>query len=268
MPRLLITLLLATVWSSPIAAEAPQWKQGLKPAHPGEHPGLPPGKLTYKLSWKGILNSGELEFDIGKDGAHKPGIIVVKSTGKSMGLGGTIFPYNGHGWSEIHSRTFRPKLMSASEKKRGKQIKTTNRFTSSRVNFHELTKDKKNRKTVKEHIFAHGPAYDIGSAILFIRSQRLHAGDRISLILHPYSSPYLLQAKVIGREKRDEAKTIKLELRLHKIDLKTLKLKPYKKMKKPATLWFSDDRLRLPVEVRSKVFIGDIRATLEAFNKA
>ena len=39
-------------------------------------------------------------------------------------------------------------------------------------------------------------------------------------------------------------------------------------MKAPAQLWFSDDKLRLPVEVRSKVFIGDVRATLQRFDKA
>lgn len=268
MLRALIPLLLVIAWSHCLAAEAPDWRQQLKPSRPGTHPALPAGKLEYRLSWKGILNSGMLEFDIGKAGAHKPGMIVIQSTGKSMGLGGTIFPYNGNGWSEIHAGSLRPSLMTATEKKRGEEIETTNRFSSDKVSFRELTKDKKRRKKVKEHVFAQGPAYDIGSAILFIRSQRLHPGDKISIMMHPYSSPYLLQANVIGKEKRDEVDCIRLSMTLHKIDLKTLKLKPYKKMKEPAQIWFSDDKLRLPLEVRSKVFIGDIRATLQGFQQA
>lgn len=224
--------------------------------------------MEYQLSWKGILNSGKLDFSIGRAGGHKPGIVVIRSTGKSMGPGGTIFPYNGHGWSEIHARSLRPTLSTATEQKRGKKVKTSNRFTGKQVRFHEWSREKKKGAKVEQHVFAHGPAYDIGSAILFIRSQRLSAGDRISILMHPYSNPYLLRATVVGPERLEKRHCIKLRLELSKIDLETLQLKPYKKLKEPATLWFSDDRLRLPLEIRSKVFIGDIRATLEAFRPA
>ena len=259
--------LCALILGAGILSAAPAWKKELGPSKPGNFPMLPPGKLEYSLSWKGLLNSGKLGFDIGKPGAHKPGVIVIKSTGKSMGPGGAIFPYNGHGWSEVNVGSLRPRLASVDESKRGKHIRTDLRYFSDKVTFREVTKDKKNQE-VKSHVFAQSPVYDIGSAILFIRSQPLKKGDKINLMMHPYSSPYLLKAKVLGREKRDGKPTIKLSLELFKVSTKSLTLKPYKKMKAPAQLWFSDDKLRLPVEVRSKVFIGDVRATLKGFEKS
>jgi hypothetical protein len=54
---------------------------------------------------------------------------------------------------------------------------------------------------------------------------------------------------------------------MHKIDRKTLELRPYKKLKKDATLWLSDDADRIPVELRATAFIGDVRATLTAHTK-
>ena len=109
--------LCALMFGAGTLSAAPVWKKQLGPKNPGSHPALPPGKVTYDLSWKGIVNSARLEFDIGKPGAHKPGMTVIKSTGKSMGAGGAIFPYTGHGWSEIHSRTLRPSMLTVSEKK-------------------------------------------------------------------------------------------------------------------------------------------------------
>ena len=54
---------------------------------------------------------------------------------------------------------------------------------------------------------------------------------------------------------------------MRKIDRKTLELLPYKKLKRDATLWLSDDADRIPLELRAAVFIGDIRATLTSHRK-
>jgi hypothetical protein len=267
--RLHITLctLALLLTCSPALADADEWQKELGPTTPGNYAPLPPGKLDFELSWKGMLNSGKVGFDIGRSGAHKPGVFVIQSTGQSMGPGGAVFPYRGNCWSEINTHSLRPRVLTATETKRGEQIETKNRFFSNRVAFQETTTEKKKQR-VESHVFAQNPVYDIGSAILFIRSQKLDEGDEINLMLHPYSSPYLLKSKVLGKEKLDGSDCIKLSLVLFKIDPQTFKLKAYKKMKEPALLWFSDDHLRLPVEIRSKVFIGDVRATLKAYKKA
>ena len=66
---------------------------------------------------------------------------------------------------------------------------------------------------------------------------------------------------VLGREKHNGRACIKLDVKLQKIDKDTMHLKSYKKLKK-ATLWISDDADRIMVELRSEVFIGDVRAVL------
>lgn len=257
----------ALILGAATVSGAPEWIKQLGPDKPGNHPPLPAGKLEFDLSWKGLLNSGELTFDVGKPGAHKPGVIVIRSSGKSMGPGGSIFPYNGHSWSEINSGSLRPRFLTATEFKRGEQIETVNRFFSDRVAYREISKNKK-KQHIESHVFGQSPVYDIGSTILFLRSQKLDNGDEIKLMMHPYSSPYLLTAKVLGREKHNDIDCIKLSLELSKINHEKMTLKPYKKLKEPALLWFSDDKKRLPLEIRSEVFIGDVRATLRGFKEA
>lgn len=255
------------VWSSTPCMAAPKWVEELGPGQPGKHPRLEAGELVFSLSWKGILNSGQVSLDIGKAGAHKPGVVVIQTESKTMGPGGAIFPYQGHGWSEINLHSLRPRYLKTTENKDGKHVETENRFFSNRVTYKRTTTQEEKR-WVKSHVFAQSPVHDIGSAILFIRSQKLDPGDQIKLMLHPYSSPYLLTAKVVGRVKHKEVDCIQLSLELSKIDLKTLKLRPYKKLKEPASLWLSDDQQRLPLELRSKIFVGDVRVVLEAYNKA
>lgn len=80
------------------------------------------------------------------------------------------------------------------------------------------------------------------------------------MILHPFSSPYLARIKVLRREVHRGLKCLRMDLRLQKIGA-TGKLLIYDKMK-TTTMWMSDDRERLPVELRSEVFIGDVRAIL------
>lgn len=267
MTRCLILLLAATTTLLK-AGDQPDWIKDLSPTKPGQHASLPPGVMEFEISWKGIVNSGILTFDYGAKGRHKPGVIVVRSKARSMGMGGAFFPYNGQSWSEINAGTLLPRLFRSSEKKDGEQINTQNRFYRSRLESKETTKRKGQVVKVDQHIFPHTPAYDIGSAILFIRSQKLSNGDEISMLLHPFNNPYLLKAKVLGREVHEDKKCIKLSLEMHKIDRETLQLRPYKKIKGPAAMWLSDDKLRVPVELRAKVFIGDIRATVSGYQKS
>jgi hypothetical protein len=109
--------------------------------------------------------------------------------------------------------------------------------------------------------------FDIFSAMLHVRSQKLDTGDTMSLLVQPFGAAYLLRVRVDGREVHNGRKTIRLNVGMRKIDRKTLELLPYKKLKKDAVLWLSDDADRVPVELRAAVFIGDIRATLVSHHK-
>ena len=69
--------------------------------------------------------------------------------------------------------------------------------------------------------------------------------------------------KHLGKEILSSRRTVKYDLQLQKIDRKTRELKTYDKVKS-LILWISDDAERLPLEFRSKVFVGDVRAVLKS----
>lgn len=255
-----------SIGSTMLIAAEPAWKNELSSTKPGSHPALPPGTLEFEISWKGILQSGKVTMEIGKTGAHKPDTLIVRSTATSMGVAAAIFPYDGRSWTEMNAGSLTPIYFSSWERCQGETIKSITRFHENQVTSEQVTQKIGNhKKEVEQHEFLYGPVFEISSALLHIRSQKLKDGDRISLLVHPFNSPYLLQAKVLGREKHLGKDSIKLSVEMRKIDRKTLQLKPYKKLKKAAHLWLSDDLKRLPLELRAEAFIGDIRASLTGF---
>ncbi len=262
-------IILASCAICAIASADPAWKKDLSPPTPGPHPPIPSGTLSLQVSWKGILNSGAFQLEFAPKDAKKPDSYVVRSSTSSLGLASTFFPYKGNSWSELDPSTLRPKLAHSVEIDKSETLTTTTRFLPDRVESTEtsIPLGKKSGKTGTRS-FAFTPVFDICSAILHVRSQKLANGDRIHIVVHPFNNPYLLHVNVIGREKHLNRDTIRLTVGMRKIDRKTLELKPYKKIKKDATLWLSDDADRIPVELRAAVFIGDIRATLASFNKS
>ena len=178
-------------------------------------------------------------------------------------MGAALYPYRSHGWSELDANTLRPRLFEAKEVTQAEEIETRNRYGAAGVESVESTRRKETRKPkVETQIFPEGPLHDLGSTLPMLRSQKLDPGQEMHLLIHPYATPYLVKAKVAGREAIGGRACIKLELAMNKVDRKTLALKPYTKVKGPVELWISDDKERLPMEIRAKVFIGDIRATL------
>jgi hypothetical protein len=246
----------------PLSA-APAWERELTAAKPGPWPAIAPCTLEYQVSWKGMLDAGRLRMEFAPKDTKKPGLLVVRSTAKSTGAASALFPYQSHFWSEIDPATLRPRFFHAVETDRRETVTTRVRHLPGRVMAAEIIKPLGKGPVVeREHEFRFSPLYDIFSAMLHVRSQKLAPGDRVTLAIHPFDNPYLLRVTVVGREIHRDRKTIRLSVDMRKIDRETLDLRPYKKMKRAATLWLSDDAQRVPVELRAAVFIGDVRAVL------
>lgn len=249
-------------------AAEPAWKAELTAPVPGPCPVSPPAVLDLQVSWKGMIDSGKLRMELAPPDAKKPGCYIVRSSASSMGLAAVLFPYQNNFWSELDPASLRPRLFNAVETDSEESDTTTTRYFSDRVEFQKSSKALADGKiSLKTRRFDFAPVYDIFSAMLFVRSQKLAAGDHITLVVQPFDTPYLLRVNVRGREVHLDRKTIRLSVGMRKIDRKTLALKPYKKMQNDATLWLSDDAERIPVELRAAVFIGDIRATLTGYQK-
>jgi len=238
------------------------WQQSIPAFKPSSFQALKPCKLQYSLSWNGALKAGTLYFDFGKKDKRYPQSFITQAYGKSIGPAALLFPYQFNITSFTSNKHYQPAVSVAFEDDGTEQNTITNSFKPSGVlSTEKSTLIKKKRTSTTRRSFSYTNSHDAISAMLYIRGRKLQKGDQINLCIHPFKSPYYANITVLGRETHRKRQCIKLDIKLRKIDPKTLKLKTYKKMKS-ATLWISDDPYRIPIELRSEVFIGDIRAVL------
>ncbi|MCX6867944.1 MAG: DUF3108 domain-containing protein [Verrucomicrobia bacterium] len=264
----LLELLLIVLATNSLATAEPAWQKDLTSPAAGDHPPLAPCLLDFQVTWNGILDSGKLRMEFAPRDAKKPAAYVVRSSATSIGLAAGLFPYQSNFWSELDPASFKPLVFKAEETDRKETTTSRTRHFTDRVEFQETTQSLATSATTqKNRVFKFSPVFDIFSAMLHIRSQKLDDGDSIKLVVHPFGTPYLLHADVRAHELHLDRKTIRLSVGMRKIDRNTLDLLPYKKMKKDATIWLSDDAERIPVELRAAVFIGDIRVTLTGHQK-
>jgi hypothetical protein len=257
-----LTMLLAA--SLPLLAD---WKTEVDPAELGPQPRLAAQEFHYRLSWKGMLNAGNLTFTFGRPDPRFPSDYHARAIGGSSGLASKLFPYKIDLNSRLDPATLRPRSFIGIQNE-GDEINTTrSRWSGNLVRIEQITRIPKNGKEgSRTSEFRFTPVHDAFSAMLHVRSHRLADGERLTLPILPFNKPYLLRVHVLGRTRFAGRDTIKLELALQKIDTKTLALMPYKKMKR-TTLWLSDDANRIPVELRAEIYIGDVRMTLTGHRK-
>jgi len=250
------------------ALSAPAWKAELSPAKAGSHPPIGSSTLDFTLSWKGMVKAGTLTMEFAPRDARKPGLMVIKSSASSQGAAAALFPYSHSYWSEIDPSTLGSRYFHSTEEDSEEKIVTGNRFASSGVHVNETSTDLKSKSvSTKSFAFPYGDARDMFSAILYIRSQKLAPGEEHTLLLLPFKTPYLLKVRVEAKEKHLGRDALRLSFALRKIDRKTLELGTYKKLRKPVTVWLSDDADRIPIELRASVYIGDVRAVMTGFTK-
>jgi hypothetical protein len=247
---------------------APAWQAELTTPEPGAFAKPVPTVLDLQVSWNGTIQAGTVRIEFAPPGVSKAGSYVIRSSASSQGAAAVIFPYQTNFWSEIAPTSLRPRFFEAVETDDKENVRTTVRHFPNRVESRAVTKLLKTGKSTQtDHTFAFAPVFDMFSAMLHVRSQKLDTGDQITLAIHPFDTPYLLRVKVQGREVHNGRNAIRLTVGMRKIDRDTLELRTYKKLKRDATLWLSDDADRIPIELRAAAFIGDVRATLTAHRK-
>lgn len=264
--RHLIAIVAGCLLGAALAPAAPDWHKEISPSSAGSFNTLPLGTLDLTVSWKGWMDAGRIQLDFVAPGKLKPGLAVVRCSSHSSGPAAALFPYRSDFWSEISPATLRPREFHATESDRKESVSTVTRFLDNRVETTEITKPvKKKEPSTRTRSFAFAPVHDIFSAMLHVRSQQLADGDRIGLVVHPFGTPYLVRIHVAGREKHQDRDAIRMTVSMRKINRDSGQLESYKKMTREATLWLSDDKQRIPLEVRAPVFIGDVRVTLNRY---
>lgn len=109
---------------------------------------------------------------------------------------------------------------------------------------------------------------DLFAAMLLVRSQALHDGDRLLLTIFPDQNPYLVDLRVEGRDilricgKKFRAVRFNIGIRKVVTEGPDIgRLTPHNKFRS-GRVWMSDDERRIPLRAEVDVFIGSVFAEL------
>ncbi|MDF1811015.1 MAG: DUF3108 domain-containing protein [Verrucomicrobiales bacterium] len=246
------------------AQDSKTWLENVSSEPPGPHTNLRPVAISYGLSWKGRMNAGQMQFVLTEP---YPDVYLAKASGQSVGLPRALFPYNFSGSSQTNATTLKPLTFNFSDKMKAKSYNYSLLFQPNQMVSHtNLTDLKTGKKTPYHRVyrFEKDSARDLMSSILYLRSQPLTPGQKISLITATFNKPYLTDFTVLCREQkvvnRKKYNSIKLDLNIKKIN-RDMTVEPYSKIEQ-ATIWLSDDEFRLPLEFHGDIFVGYISAKM------
>lgn len=268
--KALITLISLSCLPATTMADV-TWKQNIKPLNKGVFPKLPPTKFQYGLSWKGSIGAGVITFDFNKKDQRYPGYNISQAYGKSTGFAYSVFPYHFSLTSFSQANQFRSSLFVADETDKKAQVDTKNQFKKSSVT-HKSTKTYKKKKEprIRDYNYKVPHTLDPLAAVQYIRSQALTDGQELHLSLHPFDSAMYAKINVLGREVHNGKNSIKINVKLYRVDNETHVLREYKKLVK-ATLWITDDADRYLTELRCDVKVGiisgDVRMVMKSAEK-
>ena len=242
-------------------AHAADWEKTLSPRAPGLFPTPASFNAHYQFGWMGIA-AGEGQFHFQP---VEPGEVTLEMRAKSSGFARTLFRLDATHSATADGRTLQPKYVRQTEKYKDEVITTELRFDEKGVTRVRQNKPSDSKQS-KAKRFKFADAFDLHTALLWVRSQPLRARDQYRLVVFPGNAPYLADVKVAGREQVEAAgrkyRAVRLELQLQRIDRKSLKLTSYSKVKR-AVAWISDDEDRVYLKAEADIFVGSVWMELQ-----
>ena len=230
------------------------WRAELSPPEPGGFPPLRPVKLEYQCGW-GALMAGRVEAEFSRPGADT---CELEATADTTGLARALWRLDATHEARGNLLTLKPLTVRQQEVYRAQTVRTELDFDGKGVaRLRESTTDK-NPARRKRYDFPN--LYDLQTALLYVRSQKLTTGAVYRIVVYPATAPYLATVTVLGREeikvKAGSYPAIKLDLRLQKVT-EDMTLAPHGKFKR-GTAWLSDDADRLPLRMNAQIFVGSV----------
>lgn len=242
-------------------AATPGWVKDLTVEAAGPHRNVPPCEIQYTLGWNNWITAGKASLRV----REAEGFLRADATAASTGFARTLWKYDCDMSSIIHRADLRAHFLQHSETDSAETCRYRVSFGSRQVVTETLVQPNKGTPTISTAVCLFGPMEDILSVILHVRSQELRNGQKITRVVQPWDKPYLTTFHVLGRETLTfggkKQPCIKIGLQIRKIDRESLALSAYKKMK-TATIWVSDDDLRVPVEMHADIFVGYMSARM------
>jgi len=235
------------------------WREELSAPEPGGFPPLRPVKLEYQCGWAG-LTAGTVEAAFSRP---SEGVCELEAEAETTGLARALWRLDATHEARADVETLRPLAVRQKEVYRAQTIRTELDFDDAGVErLRESTNDK-NPARRKRYEFR--DLFDLQTALLFLRSQKLQTGQVCRMVVYPATAPYLATVTVLGRErikvKAGSYPAIKVDLKLEKVTGE-MKLEPHGKFKR-ATGWISDDGDRIPLRMNAQIFVGSVWVELE-----
>jgi hypothetical protein len=233
---------------------ATDWQETLSSPEPGAFPPLRTVSLAYECGWAG-LTAGRVDAQF----LHTDGdTCELDATAATTGLVRALWHMDATHMARGNLDTLKPLSVSQKEFYRAQTIRTELTFDDDGVDhLRESTQDK---KPAKRRRFDFPNLYDLQTALLYVRSQKLEDGDVYNIVVYPGTTPYLATVTVLAHEKikvkAGSYPAIKVDLRLQKI-MGDMTLVPHGKFKR-ATGWLSDDADRIPLRLNAQIFVGTV----------
>lgn len=256
-----LTLFGLALTTSALAA-SPPWTKDLTREPMGPYQQVPPCELTYELGWNNWVTAGRATLKV-REAAG--GFWRADATAASTGFARTLWKYDCEMTSIIERAGIRPRHLLHSETDSAENCRYRVSFEPRRVVTETTTTPTKGTPNTSTAICPYGPMDDLLSVILYVRSQALTPGQKVTRVVQPWDKPYLTTFEVLDRETLNfggqKRPCIKVSIKIRKIDRSSLELSSYKKMK-TSTIWISDDALRLPIEMHAEIFVGYMSARM------
>lgn len=270
LPTALILVALSGSLTLGLADETGDWQSKVTTAPPGDFPHLPPCLLTFNVNWNGLVKAGQADavFRYNQDSSN----LIVTAKARSVGPARLLWPYDANQTTWIDAKNLKPIKVSQVEDDR-RETNTYNTEFIGDFAFNKWTTEAKSAESTsvdrKERIFEQAAMHDVVSAALYLRSQPLdELGQEFALVTFPFRDPYLVLLTLEDTEERkfngEKIEAFKFDVQLSKVDEEG-RLESQEDKFQSATVWLSNDEQRLPLELRSEIFIGSVRASLVAF---
>jgi Protein of unknown function (DUF3108) len=259
--RRLVAIIILSISCATHAEDSPDWSDSLTTAKgPGTFTPPPPMRLAYRFGWCGLQAAkADIHFF-----SPSRTTFEIEATGATSGFPRVLFKLDIYHQATENKMTLRPIHFFQEEKYRSETVKTNVDFESNQVT--GLREKVPSDRPATPNIFKFSPVFDLTTALLWVRSQPLAAGETESIVVWASNAPYLATITVLGRDtikiNGHEEKAIKLDLKLHGID-KKMHLKQYK-LFKGGRGWLSDDAQRIPLRIEADIFVGYVFAELES----
>jgi hypothetical protein len=230
------------------------WRADLSPPGPGPFPPMREVKLTYECGWTGV-KAGDVVAQFSRPA---PSECLLSGTASTSGLARVLWRMNATHEARGNLDTLKPLSVRQSEIYKYQTIRTELDYDDQGVARLRTSTAEKTPAKRKRYDFP--GLYDLQTALLYIRSQKLANGDVYRLVVYPGTAAYLATVTVEGRDKikvnAGEYPAIRLDLKLERVN-PDMTLAPHGKFKR-ATAWISDDDDRLPLRMNAQIFVGSV----------